>query len=117
MGIDSGLISTIRVLAPILGHLVLSKADIEMVLCDSSASLMPQRRRVLIGATHTEASVSTKMLSIETLQIKRVMQTGRFRISFGASSCSWKDIVEVRDKDMSTKLICLAGRFSRTITL
>ena len=78
MGIDSGLISIVRVMASRLGHLVLSKADMEIVLCDRSTSLIPQRWRVLIGDTQTEAPVSTKTLSIETLQISRVTQIGRF---------------------------------------
>ena len=47
IGIESGPISTVKVIAPRLGRLVLSKAEIEIVLCDSSDSLTPQRRRVL----------------------------------------------------------------------
>ena len=116
IGIDSGPISMVRVMAPRLGRLMLSKADMKIVLCDRSASLISQRQRVLIGATQTEALVSTKMLSIETPQISRVTQIGRFWIFFNASSYSWKDIVEVGDIDMSIELICSTGRFSRTIT-
>ena len=78
MGIDSGPISTLSVMAPRLAHLVLSKVDIEMVLCDRSNSLTPQRRRVLMGATQIEALVSTSMLSMDMPLIRRVMQTSRF---------------------------------------
>ena len=116
MSMDSGPISTLRVIAPGLGRLVLSKVDIDIVLCDRSTSLTPQRQRALIGATQTEALVSIRTLLMDTLRIRRVTQTGRFRISFGARSCLWKDIVGVRDKDMSTELICLTSRFSKTIT-
>ena len=85
---DSGPISTLRVITPRLSHLVLSKADINMVLSDRSASLTPQRQRVLISATETEAPVSTRTLSIVMPLISRVTQTGRFWISLGVSSCS-----------------------------